>query len=81
MRFSRTLRILVPLGALAVFLALFRAATVNYLGSAQAWYIVLSVILALIVLQLGLLALRIVAERTESPTLQGILRRMIRRRE
>jgi len=79
LRFSKTLRILVPLGALAVFLALFRAATVNYLGSAQAWYIVLS--LALIALQLGSLALRSLAERTESPALQNILRRMRRRRE
>ncbi|MFQ6033648.1 MAG: hypothetical protein ACE5KR_02175 [Candidatus Bipolaricaulia bacterium] len=79
-RFSRTLLVLVPLGVLAAFFALFRAATVSYLGSSQAWYIVLSVILALIALQLGSLALRSVAERTESPILRGLLK-MKRRRE
>ncbi|MFQ6117957.1 MAG: hypothetical protein ACE5LQ_06790 [Candidatus Bipolaricaulia bacterium] len=79
-RFSRTLLVLVPLGVLAAFFALFRAATVSYLGSSQAWYIVLSVILALIALQLGSLALRRVAERTESPILRGLLK-MKRRRE
>lgn len=80
-RFSRTLLVLVPLGVLAAFLALFRAATVGYLGSVLAWYIVLSVILAVIALQIGFLALRSLAERTESPALQNILRRMRRRRE
>jgi hypothetical protein len=78
---SRMLRVLVPLGALVAFLALFRAATVGYLGSVRAWYIVLSVILAVLALQIGFLALRSLAERTESPALQNILRRMIRRRE
>lgn len=80
-RFSRLLLVLVPLGVLAAFFALFRAATVSYLGSTEAWYIVLSVILALIALQLGSLALRSLAERTESPFLQNILGRMKRRRE
>lgn len=79
-RFSRTLLVLVPLGVLAAFLALFHAATVSYLGSPQAWYIVLSVVLVLIALQLGSLALRSVAERTRSPILRGFLK-MIRRRE
>jgi len=80
-RFSRMFRVLVPLGVLATFLTLFRAATVSFLGSVRAWYIVLSVILAVIALQIGFLALRSIAERTESPILQNLLRRMIRRQE
>lgn len=78
-RLSKALLVLVPLGVLAIFLALFRAALVSYLGSIEAWYAVLSAILALIALQTGLLALRSIAERTESRALAQLLR-MIRRR-
>lgn len=50
-------RTIVLLVILATFLALFKIATVNYLGSAQAWYITLFVILVIIALQTGFLTL------------------------
>ena len=62
-RFLKILpRIIVPLGALAAFLALFRVATVSYLGSPLAWNIVLGLVIGLVGLQVGLLVLRMVRE-------------------
>jgi hypothetical protein len=79
-KLHKALLVLVPLGVLAIFLTLFRAALVSYLGSIEAWYAVLSAVLVIIALQIGLLALRSTAERTESRALAQLLR-MIRRRE
>ncbi|NIN95905.1 MAG: hypothetical protein GTO49_13215, partial [Anaerolineae bacterium] len=42
---------------LGTFLALLKIATLNYLGSAQAWYITLFALLVIIALQTGLLTL------------------------
>jgi len=76
---AKALLVLIPLGVVVTFLALFKAAIVNYLGSLEGWYALLSVVLALIALQVGALALQAVAERTEAgapAALQGVLRRL-----
>jgi len=52
-RFSRALpRIIVPLAVVAIFLGLFRVATVGYLGSETAWNITLFALIPLFALQL-----------------------------
>jgi hypothetical protein len=55
--FRLTPRTIVLLIILATFLALFKIATVNYLGSAQAWYITLFALLVIVALQTGFLTL------------------------
>jgi len=49
-------------------------ALVNYLGSLTAWYILFSAVVALLALQIGLLVIQGVMER--SPALQSLLRRL-----
>lgn len=73
---SKVVLILIPLGVLVTFLMLFRAALVSYLGSVQAWYALLSVVLALLALQMSTLMLQAIAERAgaEAPSWQSILR-------
>lgn len=71
---ARLAAILVPLGAVVAFLALFRIAIVNYLGSAIAWYVLFAVVVALLAVQVGLLALQGLMER--SPALQNLVRRL-----
>jgi len=53
MTLSRLAKTLIPLTVLAIFLGLFRIATVHYLGSATAWKITLLVLVPLFALQLG----------------------------
>ena len=74
---ARLWAVIIPLGALVTFLALFRIALVNYLGSITAWYILFSIVVALLVVQLGLLAFQGAMER--SPALQNLLRRRLGR--
>jgi len=55
--FKLTPRTIVLLIIVATFLALLKIATLNYLGSAQAWYITLFTLLVIVALQTGLLTL------------------------
>lgn len=57
-RFFKDLpRLIVLMVVLGTFLALLKIATLNYLGSAQAWYITLFALLVIIALQTGFLTL------------------------